>query len=142
MKSNFKIIENYALELNGKHLDLHNNFDFAGFSFDVRSRQLLLKWMNSEERWVPAGNPQGLELTVNEVSFLRVTPRANEFPFTEDTCLMDITYYPSSERQEDENVIWQELPNPNDDLILRFQSGQIIRVKGENIQCDLESSKQ
>lgn len=138
MTTNFNITQNYAFDLNGRHLDLHNDFDFAGFSFDNSNRQLTLNWVKGEGDWVPTDNPNILVLTIADVTYLKILPRDEFYPFTEDTCMMDITYYPSSERGEDDSIMDKNTPDASDDLIVKFQGGQIIRVKGSNIKCWIE----
>jgi hypothetical protein len=138
MITNFTITQNYALDLKGKHLDLHNDFDFAGFSFDNTNRHLTLKWIKGQGDWVPTDNPSVLKLAIEEVSYLKILPRNESDPFTEDTCVMDISYYPSSDRQEDELLMDKDIPDTSDDLIVRFQGGQVIRVKGNSIHCLIE----
>lgn len=34
METNFEIEENYAVQLNGIHIDLHNNFEFKNVSYE------------------------------------------------------------------------------------------------------------
>ncbi len=134
MSSNFALYQNHAIHFEGKHLDLHNNFDFEGFSYDLDKRALVLSWKRTEATWVPADNPYKLTIAIYEVAFLKITPRASDAPFSEDTCLMDWTYYASSEREEDECSYEQEKPTENDDIIFKFQSGQIIRAKGREVK--------
>ena len=140
MKANFILYQNYAIHFDNKHLDLHNNFDFEEFFYNIEKRQLTLHWKGVKADWVPADNPSKLIITIYEVGFLKIVPRDNEMPFSEDTCLNDLTYYSSSEREEDECVYGQEKPTENDDIIFKFQSGQIIRAKGSEVKvivrCD------
>ena len=110
MKANFILYQNYAIHFDNKHLDLHNNFDFEEFFYNIEKRQLTLHWKGVKADWVPADNPSKLIITIYEVGFLKIVPRDNEMPFSEDTCLNDLTYYSSSEREEDECVYGQEKP--------------------------------
>jgi hypothetical protein len=52
MKVNFDIIDNYALTYEGRHIDLHNNFDFIGFDYNVAEREVRLNWKKSSGEWV------------------------------------------------------------------------------------------
>ena len=138
MTANFILYQNYAIHFADKHLDLHNNFDFKSFSFDIDTRTLTLNWKSKNAKWVPLDNPSNLSLRVIDVEYLKVVPRDSETPFTEDNCLSDLTYYPSSERQEDDCVSYQESPTTDDDIIFKFQSEQMIRVKGSEISVSIE----
>jgi hypothetical protein len=138
MTANFLIYQNYAIQLGDKHLDLHNNFDFKGFSFDIDTRKLTLNWNGKNADWVPTDNPSTLSITVFDVDYLKVIPRNVDTPLTEDNCLSDFTYYSSLERQDDECVLMKETPSNDDDLIFKFESEQIIRVKGSKIEACIE----
>jgi hypothetical protein len=138
MTSNFILYQNYAIHYNDKHLDLHNNFDFMGFNFDSIKRELNLYWIGAEGKWVPEDNPSKLIIAINDVEYLKILPREDSVPFTEYSCLSDLTYYLSSERDEDECVYYQEKPTSADDIIFKFQSQQIIRAKGSNVNVYIE----
>ena len=138
MTVNFNIYENHAIHFEGKHLDLHNNYDFQGFVFSVEKRQLILNWKSTKADWVPRDNPLSLAITIHNVEFLKVTPRDGGMPFSEDSCLSDLTYFPSSERENDECIQAQQKPNDGDDLIFKFQNEQIIRVKGSSAEVTVQ----
>lgn len=138
MTANFILYQNHAIHFDNKHLDLHNDFDFKGFSYNIERRQLSLNWKGTNAGWVADGNPSKVVITIYEVEFLKIAPRDNEMPFSEDTCLSDLTYYSSSERDQDECVYEQEKPTENDDIIFKFQSGQVIRAKGSEIIVNIE----
>ncbi|MBL0125469.1 MAG: hypothetical protein IPP88_23345 [Betaproteobacteria bacterium] len=46
-------LANIDLEIGDDVYDLHNNFDFRGFSYDVATRQLTLRWTRGIGEWVP-----------------------------------------------------------------------------------------
>ena len=97
MTSNFIPYQNYAIHYNDKHLDLHNNFDFIGFNFDNVKRELKLNWISAEGNWVPEDNPSKLTIIITDVEYLKILPREDGVPFTEDSCLSDFTYYLSGQ---------------------------------------------
>jgi len=47
MKVNFYIIDNHAIEIEGRQIDLHNNFDFDSFNYNVADREIKLYWNKS-----------------------------------------------------------------------------------------------
>ena len=57
MEVNFKIYENYAAQIDDSIFDLHNNFDFVGFKYDIILRQLVLSWKKNHGDWVPTNDP-------------------------------------------------------------------------------------
>ena len=63
-------------------------------------------------------------------------------PFSEDDCLKNWTYYPSSERKNTEYgecvSTSHEVPGFNDDVIFKFQGGLVIAAKGSRINLELD----
>ena len=49
---NFDITDNIILNYEGRAIDLHNNFDFVGFDYNVAERQVKLSWKKSSGHWV------------------------------------------------------------------------------------------
>jgi hypothetical protein len=131
---NFEIIDNYALNYKGKHLDLHNNFDFINFEYKVETQTLILRWVKSAGGWVKDDDPPSLVLIHKRVGYLYILPRDPEMPFTEDTCLMDLTYFASSHRDINDSVGGGKLPNAGDDILYFFQSGQVVRINCDEVE--------
>lgn len=132
---NFEIENNYALSFNGKHIDLHNNFNFWGFEYDVTKMTAILRWEKSTEQWAIRETITGLSICHRNVTYMHVTPRDSEMPTTEDSCLKDITYLPIELRNnEDEFVLSSKLPEPNEDIVYRFQSEQCITINCHEIE--------
>ena len=52
MKVNFDIKDNHAIEIAGRHIDLHNNFDFVGFDYNIADREIKLLWKKASGEWV------------------------------------------------------------------------------------------
>lgn len=67
MTANFKIIKNHALEYEGRHLDLHNNFLFTSLNFDVNSRKLQLTWKRGVGDWIPQTELNKITLIIFDV---------------------------------------------------------------------------
>lgn len=134
MKVNFKIIENYALSYQGRHIDLHNNYEFTGMEYSTRKMTLTLRWIKSSGDWIKDDELLQLMLVHKSVSYLSISPRDLEMPFSEDSCLSDITFFPSSARDVNDSIISKTLPAVEDDILYIFQSEQIIRVHCEEIE--------
>lgn len=135
MKVNFGIENNYALSFNGKHIDLHNNFNFLGFEYDVTKMTAILRWEKSTEEWANRETITGLSICHRNVTYMHVIPRDSEMPTTEDSCLKDITYLPVELRNdEDEFVLSSKFPEPNQDIVYRFQSEQCITINCHEIE--------
>ena len=81
MTSNFILYQNYTIHCNDKHLDLHNNFDFIGFSFDGIKRELKLNWAGIKGERVQEDNPSKFTITIDNVEYLKILPREDGVPF-------------------------------------------------------------
>ena len=92
-----------SLEWQAEYLDLHNNFDFQSFNYDLRLNKLTLTWLRSTEKWAKDVELLGLILVFNQVSFFRVKERDSANPFNEDNCLSNVSFHPTSARDEFDN---------------------------------------
>ena len=136
MKVNFKIIENYALEFDGCHIDLHNNFDFVGFEYFVSNRKLKLSWAKRKTNLLDENEFNKIVLVHKEITFFIITHTSQDekLIFEDDKCLSEITFFPSTERDVNNHFLIQEKPNNGDDIIYSFENDQRIRVHCEEIE--------
>jgi hypothetical protein len=74
--------------------DLHNDFDFVGFTYDTAQRTVCLRWVPNKH--ASAKQHHALVLEMGGVSFLSSTPRDSDVPFSEDSCLHQIGRIPPS----------------------------------------------
>ncbi len=118
---NFQVdADGISLNWQGQNLDLHNCFDFQSILYDVALRQVELTWQRSTEEWARNTTLSGLKLIFQSVSFFRVRERDAAFSFTEDDCLMNVSFHPSELRDEFDSVSRNSAPT--DDLTFFFQS--------------------
>jgi hypothetical protein len=132
LRVNFEIIATYALKIGKRHIDLHNCFDFAGFSYAPKNRLLVLNWKQSKGDWVASDEPKALSLIHKQTSFIKIEKDSSIVE--DDNCLGYLGYYPATDRNNNEYVQDQTTPTSDDDLIYQFQSGWFIRVKAEEIE--------
>src|SRR5687768_13100768 len=108
MTSNFQIEEHYALNYKGRHIDLHNNFDFIGCDYDHGSRQITLKWTKSKGDWVKENEFDNLRIIHSNVTYLTISYDNKEYEFpNDDKCLSDVSFFPSEDRQTNNGVLLQ-----------------------------------
>jgi len=140
MKANFEITDNHALTFEGRHIDLHNNFEFVGFEYNVADREIKLNWKKSNGDWVDKNEFSTLLLTHKEVTFLKVINQEEKSTYVEDSCLGDITFFPSTVRELNDRTILRSTPNEDDDILYLFENGQLIRIHCE--EAELKVSKE
>ncbi len=135
MKSNFKIEDNYALTYEGRHIDLHNNFNFSGYDYDIFKRRIILKWIKAKGDWVKENEFGNLLLIHTNVTYIAISYDNKNYEFPDDdTCLSDVSFFPLEDRQTNDSVVVQENPLPTDDIIYSFQSEHFIRIGCEKIE--------
>jgi hypothetical protein len=135
MTTNFQIEEHYALICEGRHIDLHNNFDFIGYEYDVASGQIILKWTKSKGVRIKENEFRNLHLIHTHVTYLTISydNKILEFP-DDEKCLSDVSFFPSEDRQTNNRVVLQEIPKETDDIIYLFQTEHFIRIGCDKIE--------
>lgn len=134
MITNFEIILFREVLYNGQEIDIHNNFDFVGYEYKIANRELILKWIKSERVLFKEDEFSKLRLIHSNVSFLSISYDSKNYEFPDDdNCLSEVTFFPSTERETNNEFVDQNKPNDNDDIIYTFQSEHFIRVGCESI---------
>lgn len=131
MQTNFQIIELIHVQVDNVLYDLHNNFHFIGFEHLTDNKELILRWRKGTGDWVPEDAPQGITILHKNVSFINISYESQQWR-EDDKCLGEMTFYPSSSRDVNDQLLLQETPKEDDDLIYTFESGTIIRVGCES----------
>ena len=136
LKTNFEIIKNYAVQLNGIHIDLHNNFDFAGLS--KKGNIISIVFQKNEGDWVKKEEFLRLNFEFKDVTYeyyVDGDPKALK-EATEG--LREITFFPSDNRETNNALMPQLKPKNGDDLIMFFEDGKIIRIGCDEITLTTE----
>ena len=132
MKTNFEIEENYAVQLNGTHIDLHNNFDFVGLS--KNGNNISVDFKRTTGDWVKNDEFKSLIFEFKNVSY-EYYENGDSEALKEDTeRLGEITFFPAESRGINDGIIPQAHPNETDDLILFFEDGKVVRIGCEEIK--------
>jgi hypothetical protein len=141
MKVNFDIKDNHAIEIAGRHIDLHNNFDFVGFDYNIANREIKLYWRKSSGDWVDKNEFTSLVLTHKAVTYLKVIDQDENSTYEDDNCLDEITFFPSTAREINDSIIPQSKPNDEDDILYFFENGQRIRIHCKEIELIVNIDK-
>ncbi|GAA4325453.1 hypothetical protein [Flaviaesturariibacter amylovorans] len=128
MKANFEIELFRDIRFENRHIDLHNNFLFEGFNYDLAKAQVTLHWVKDTGDWISSDELAAIAITHFDVTFFKVQPMSETVPLIDSQTLSEVTFYPSDERNEDERFLDQSVPDVDDDIIYSFLGGQIIRI--------------
>ena len=132
MKTNFEIEDNYAVQLNGKHIDLHNNFDFIGLS--KNGDTISVDFKRTQGDWVKNDEFKSLKFEFKNVSYEYYEDGDQQALKEDKETLGEITFFPSESREINDGIIPQTHPNETDDLIMFFEDGKVIRLGCEEIK--------
>jgi len=138
MKVNFDIIDNYALNFQGLHIDLHNNFDFVGFDYKVDQREVKLTWNKTNGEWVDKNELSQIILTHTGVDYLKIIEQDENSILQDDNTLGEISFFPSTAREINDSIIPQQKPNELDDILYSFENGQVIRIHCDRIKLSVK----
>lgn len=138
MKVNFDISDNHILNIEGRHLDLHNNFDFVGYDYNVEDKEIRLNWKKSNGDWVHKNEISSLVLIHKVVTFLEVSDLEEKSNNEDGSCLGEITFFPSSLREIKDSILPQSKPNNGDDIIYFFENGRCIRIHCKQIDLSID----
>lgn len=137
MKVNFDITDNHALNFEGRHIDLHNNFNFVGFEYNVEYREIKLNWKKLSGDWVDKNEFSDLVLTHRAVTYLKVLDIEEKSNYEDDNCLGEISFFPSTEREFEDCIIPQSKPNDGDDIKYFFENGQKIIIHCDQVELNV-----
>ena len=121
------------LESGGESFDLHNCFHFAGFSYELSTRTLSLRWLPNS--YAPPVQHRELYIELARVFHLSASPRDPAMPFTEDICLHSAGFLPPEAPTMQSGA--SDAP-PNWHYVFTFTSGFILRVGAETLLCRIE----
>jgi hypothetical protein len=134
---NFDITDNFALNYEGRDVDLQNNFDFVGFDYNVAERQVKLSWKKSSGHWVDKNEISSLFLIHKAVNYLMVIEQDENSTYADDSCLGEITFVPSTLRELNDIIVPQSKPSEEDDILYLFENGQRIRIHCKELELSV-----
>lgn len=75
---NFTLEQGYALVVEGKTFDLHNNYDFIRFSYSSTKSEVVLLWRRSKGDWVEPDAPTFIKIVFSGTTFLKTVYEAGD----------------------------------------------------------------
>lgn len=135
---NFKIDgQNIGITCGSLDIDLHNEYDFAGFNYNVLLRQLTVDWNLGKGDWVGEDLPVKLMLKFHEVNFLQIVKNESREFRKDDKCLDNIGFA-NLEMRDDYISFIEKQTAVDNDIILIFLNEQTIRVNAESVELIFE----
>ncbi|MEQ3515644.1 hypothetical protein ABMY35_20190 [Pseudoalteromonas sp. BZB3] len=137
ISENFSWTGSIHLKHDSTVYDLHNDYDFIKFSYDVEKRLIVLEWRKGKYDWVKSELPTTLLLSLFNVEHFGFQPRSSERSFNEDDCLSSFGYL--SDDEWCEGQFWVD-GDPDDSWhwSLEFESGAELIVSAESAFVKVE----
>jgi hypothetical protein len=90
MKKNFILSSSISIEYSGKHIDLHNDFEFRRLKFNIEDRRCDLLWVGRIDK----SFEEKVEflITIKNATSFSVRPRDSGYPPSEDKILSFMGY--------------------------------------------------
>jgi hypothetical protein len=140
--ANFRVESSIYLQQEGRDFDLHNDYDFTGFSYSIAERVVELSWIRSPRDWVRRDMPARLILSCRGVAHLSATGRDLEMPFTEDDCLSQLSFAVADGSIE-YSVVASSASATFDSSwhwLFSFMSGFTLRIAGETAHLSTQEA--
>jgi hypothetical protein len=108
--------------------DLHNCFDFHGFTYDLVQRIVTMRWIPNE--YTPADQRRSLTVEMRGVSHFSSSPRDPEMPPSEDACLSAVGgVLPTAPTLDG---VYSDVTE-GCHHVFTFQSGFVLRIGAESV---------
>ncbi len=138
MRTNFEIENNYAVQLNRTHIDLHNNFDFIELS--KNGNNISIAFRQTKGKWIKHNEFKKLNFEFKNISYEYYENGDTKALKADTACLGEITFFPADLREINNSIIPKCKPDKDDDLIMFFEDGRIIRIGCEEIKLTAETN--
>ncbi|MDT8397061.1 MAG: hypothetical protein RQ899_00390 [Pseudomonadales bacterium] len=131
---NFKIAaDRTAFEREGEYYDLHNCYDFVGFHYEALKKQLSFDWKIKVSETKSTHGADVICLVVNEAYFFELVEQGRDMKNTEHDRLSSVGFLWHG-LFEEMGVCFSHQPDEaSTHLMLEFESGLAIKVKGESV---------
>ena len=129
------IFGHIEVEVDERAYDLHNFYSLDFFKYEINERRVILEFSKRSESWVPPEEPQKICLKFFLISHFSVQECDPKMPCTEDDCIESIGVVEPKALTED-FYLTNDFPQDHH-LVLRFQSGFLIRLQAEEASCEL-----
>ena len=109
-------------------MDLHNNFNFAGLTYEVSEQRIELEWYRVLGEWSRNERYEKIKLIFDAVSVFCVHARDQAKPFSEDECLSYIGYLHPDDMDVMDGFLPVDQSSDGCHIVLGFEGGLVIKL--------------
>ena len=136
---NFTIAGSVELQTGNLFWDMHNFASFEGLELIPANDAVVMKWIvpNRNNPWGCRENTfSGMKLYFDDLQLLRVGPRDQEMPFTEDACVSHILKVDPLVQHDDPFMRTRNVWGTDDRfcLMFLFQSLRVIELESKTVE--------
>lgn len=128
---NFEIENHYVVQFQGRHIDLHNNFDLVEI-LDFQD-SLEMEFRKSAGDWAKKEDLNKLLFSFKNISY-KYEEAGEEIAHSKDWQILgNLSFFPNNMRDVNDGIIPQKLPKEQDDIIFFFENGSLLRIHCKEI---------
>ena len=136
---NFKVRDDFiSVEKDNVYFDLHNNFDFAGFNYNVAEKDFQLIFTKSSADWAANEAFNKLIFLFRKVVFLKIKENDSSLWTDDESCLSDIGFSATDMREDMKLFLASNEFQPDYDMIFIFRSGQVIKIHSSEVLLEVK----
>lgn len=139
-KVNFLVDSNYALDVDGHHIDLHNNFDFESVEYSTKQNRVSLTWAKAIGDWVQIDVPANVKIVFDNVLLLKV--QTDDCDKNDDKgTLSFIGYLHPEDVDLMDGCLDESEATSTYHMIIAFEGGLAIKIFSEKAVCLLNQNE-
>lgn len=136
-KLNFKIQSNHAIDIGNSILDLHNNYDFNGLTYNVPLNTIRFSWIKTDADWVPKDHPANIQVIFEGVKFFKTYFNTTEQQAESDKLTLSFVGYLHPDDVDIMDGCLDEKEASNEfHIIFSFENGLSIKIYSENAKAE------
>lgn len=133
-KLNFFVDSNHALDVDGHHIDLHNNFDLKNIEYSIKQNTLSLTWIKAIGDWVLTDEFEDVQIVFESVSFLNVQTRASD-KFADRQTLSFLGYLHPQDTELMDGCLDESEATSEYHMIFAFEDGLAVKIFSDTVIC-------
>lgn len=135
---NFKICDNYAISMGSIWLDLHNEYNFEGYRYDVTTNSVILLWsLSGLGRPAEALLAQKVTIRFVGVDLLKTKLLSGADDSAGAGILSFLGFLHPDDLEIMDGCLTQEESGPAYHMIFRFENGLSIKCFSEKVTCEI-----
>jgi len=116
----------------GRALDIHNNFDFRKFEFAIVDDEITLSWLKTEGDWVAENEVNGFDLVFHGIQLFKVEGKLDG-PNTESLNLSHFGYLHPDDFDVMDGCLDEHESELNYPMIFVFSSGLSLKLYAKKV---------